>query len=251
MRKNKKPIKKIVEDFYNEVASGGGCCSSCSCSSMQDNVEISKSIGYEKETIDQFSDANLGLGCGNPTAMANIKEGDRVLDLGSGAGFDAFIAARKVGNKGQVIGVDFSKPMIAKAKANAKKYGFKNTRFIYGDIETLPVDDSSIDIVISNCVINLAPSKEKVIKEIKRVLKPTGRAYLSDIVLLKELSEKQRSDESLIGGCVGNAILKNEYLDLIDKVGLKITILDEDREISKRQYKGIALESLKLELSNN
>lgn len=249
MKINKKPIKKIVKDFYNEVASAGGCCSSCSCSSIKDNVKISESIGYGKETIDQFSDANLGLGCGNPTAMAEMKEGDTVLDLGSGAGFDAFIAAKKVGDKGLVIGIDFSKPMIAKAKANAKKYGLENTKFIYGDIENLPVDDNSIDIIISNCVINLAPNKEKVFQEIRRVLKSKGRAYLSDIVLLKELSERERNDENLIGGCVGNAILKDEYLSLIQSTGLKSKILDEDRDISKRQYQGIALESLKLELT--
>lgn len=244
---DKKPIKKIVKKFYDEVAKSKSCCNSCSCGS-QSNEEISESIGYSKSEIGSFADANLGLGCGNPIAMAKIKVGDTVLDLGSGAGFDAFLAVKRVGEKGRVIGIDFSKPMIKKAKSNARKYGYKNIEFLYGDIENLPVKDKTADITISNCVINLATSKEKVFKEIKRVLKPTGRAYLSDIVLLKELGEKERNDEKLIGGCVGNAILKDKYLELIKKAGLKARILDEDKQISKRQYRGIALESLKLEL---
>lgn len=243
----KKPIKQIVKKFYDEVANSGGCCERCSCSA-KNNKEISKSIGYSESETGELAEANLGLGCGNPTAMAKIKTGNTVVDLGSGAGFDAFLAAKRVGTRGKVIGVDFSKPMIAKAKSNAKKYGYKNTKFIYGDIEKLPLDDGIADIIISNCVINLSSSKEKVFKEINRVLMPTGRAYLSDIVLLKDLSEKERNDEKLIGGCVGNAILKDEYLKLIKKAGLKAQILDEDKQISKRQYRGIALESIKLEL---
>ena len=194
------------------------------------------------------SDANLGLGCGNPTALANIKEGDTVLDLGSGAGFDSFLAVRKVGKSGKVIGVDMTDEMLDKARNLADKYGFKNVEFRKGDIEKLPVEDESVDVIISNCVINLAPDKTKVFKEAYRVLKKTGNMYVSDIVLLEQLTPEQRADEKLIAGCVGGALLKEDYLKIIKNAGFKYNILDEDKEISKNQYQGIALESLKVQL---
>ena len=193
-------------------------------------------------------EANMGLGCGNPTALADVKKGETVLDLGSGAGLDAFIISKKVGNKGKVIGVDITREMIKSAKKYAKKYNYKNVEFILGDIEKLPIEDNSIDVIISNCVINLAPNKSKVFKEAYRVLKKKGRMFVSDIVLLGELTEEQRNNEELIAGCVGGAIKRNDYLNIIRKTGFKIKILEEDKKISKRQYEGINLESLKLKI---
>jgi len=240
-----KDVKKIVKDSYSEIAKKDKTC--CSCGS-QDNVDIAKSIGYTDEELKVAGEANLGLGCGNPTAIANIKEGDVVLDLGSGAGFDAFLAVKKVGDTGRVIGVDMTEEMIDRAKGLADKYGYKNVEFRLGDIENLPVENESIDIIISNCVINLAPDKLRVFKEAYRVLKMTGKAYVSDIVLLGKLTEEQKCDEELIAGCVGGSLLKEDYLKAITDAGFKFRILDEDKEISKRQYQGINLESLKVEL---
>jgi len=174
------------------------------------------------------SGANLGLGCGNPLATALLKAGDVVLDLGSGAGFDAFLAAKKVGSRGKVFGVDMTDEMLEKAKENAKKGGFTNVEFKKGDIEDLPVDDNSVDAVISNCVINLAPDKAKVFKETYRVLKTGGRLMVSDVVLVKPLPNNLKNDKDLLIGCVSGAILKEDYLNLLKKTGFtKITIHKE------------------------
>lgn len=240
-------IKRIVKRYYGKIATGGGCCNSCGCCSKNDNERISKSIGYSDQEIKSVSDANLGLGCGNPTGMGKIKEGDVVLDLGSGAGFDCFLAAKKVGAAGKVIGVDMTEEMIDKAEINAKKYGYKNVEFRLGDIEKLPIDNNSIDVVISNCVINLVPDKSKVFREVHRVLKKGGRMYISDIVLLKNLSKEQRNDDDLIAGCVGGALLKDDYLKIIKDAGFEVNVLSEDKDISKRQYQEAPLESLKVE----
>lgn len=240
-----KDVKKIVKDSYSKIAKQDSCGCSCGSSNSKD---IAKSIGYSDKEISMASEANLGLGCGNPIALANIRKGDVVLDLGSGAGFDAFLAVTKVGDNGKVIGIDMTKEMIFKAKALADKYGFKNVEFKLGDIEKLPVEDQSIDVIISNCVINLAPDKLKVFNEAYRVLKKTGKMYVSDIVLLEELPKEQRSDEKLIAGCVGGALLKTDYLKIIQKAGFKYRILHEDKEISRTQYQGINLESLKVEI---
>ena len=239
-----KKIKKIVKDSYSESAKK----ESCSCCGSQSDVDIAKSIGYSDEEIAMAAEANLGLGCGNPVALSNIREGDVVLDLGSGAGFDAFLAVKKVGDSGKVIGIDFTEDMIEKSRELADKYGYKNVEFRLGDIENLPFENESVDIIISNCVINLAPDKLKVFKEAYRVLKNDGRMYVSDIVLLEELSEKQRNNAELIAGCVGGALLKNDYLKVISNSGFNYRILDEDKGISKTQYQGINLESLKVEL---
>jgi len=241
----KKDIKKIVKNSYSKIVNNESSC--CSCKSKE-NTDIAKSIGYTDSEIQMASEANLGLGCGNPTALANIKKGDVVLDLGSGAGFDSFLAVKKVGYKGKVFGIDMTDEMLEKAKKLAKKYGYQNVEFIKADIENLPLEDEFFDIIISNCVINLAPNKYKVFSEAYRVLKKTGRMYVSDIVLLEELTREQKSDEELIAGCVGGAVLKEEYLKIIKDSGFKFNILDEDKDISKKQYNGIALESLKVEL---
>jgi len=238
--------KQIVKKYYSEIAGSGGCCS-CSCGSQTGSKQIAKSIGYSDEEIKSAGVANLGLGCGNPTGMGEIKEGETVLDLGSGAGFDCFLAAKKVGKSGKVIGVDMTEEMIARARDNAKKQGYDNVEFKLGDIENLPIDNNSIDVVISNCVVNLVPDKSKVFKEVYRVLKKGGRMYISDIVLLDNLTKEQKENEELIAGCVGGALLKDDYLKIIKDAGFNVRILSEDKDISKRQYQGIPLESLKVE----
>jgi SAM-dependent methyltransferase len=238
-------IKEVVKKSYAKIATQN--CG-CGCGGGNSNNEqIAKSIGYSEEEIGAVSEANLGLGCGNPVAMGKIKEGDTVLDLGSGAGFDCFLAAKKVGDTGKVIGVDMTEEMIEKARKNAEKYGYKNVEFKLGEIEDLPIEDNSIDVAISNCVINLVPDKEKAFREIFRVLKKDGKIYLSDIVLLEDISEELKNNEELLAGCVGGALLKDEYLEIIKKAGFEVSVLSEDKDISKRQYQGIPLESLKIE----
>ncbi|MCX6803793.1 MAG: arsenite methyltransferase [Candidatus Diapherotrites archaeon] len=239
-------IKKVVKESYSKIAQNSGCTCSCSCKSKS-NESIAKAIGYLEEDLKEIPEANLGLGCGNPTSLGEIKEGMTVLDLGSGAGIDCFLAAKKVGKSGKVIGIDMTIEMIGLAKENAKKYGFRNVEFKLGEIEELPVEDNSIDVIISNCVINLSPDKSKVFSEARRVLKKKGKMLVSDIVLLKELDKWQRGDKKLIAGCVGGALLKEEYIKIIKSAGFEVKIVSEDKEISKKQYDGIPLESLKIE----
>ena len=227
-----KDIKEIVKEGYAKVAKqGSSCCgpgSSC-CGSADLAEDISRRIGYSEEEIEGVPEgANLGLGCGNPVALASLREGDTVLDLGSGAGFDCFLAANKVGKKGKVIGVDMTPEMIEKAKENAKKSNYRNVEFRRGDIETLPVDDDSIDVVMSNCVINLSPDKAKVFKEAFRALKPGGRLTISDIVLLKELPGFVKESIEAYVGCVSGAILKSEYLQKIEAAGFRdVRVIEE------------------------
>ena len=245
-----KEVKQAVKKAYSKIASESGSCCSCKSSCCGDQIsseQISKSIGYSEEEMKAVPEANLGLGCGNPTALGKIKEGDVVLDLGSGAGFDCFLAARKVGKSGKAIGIDMTREMIKKARSLAEKHGYANVEFRFGEIEKLPVENESVDVVISNCVINLAPDKSKVFKDAHRVLKQNGKMYVSDIVLLKELDASQKNDKDLLSGCVAGALLKDDYLGKLEKAGFKVKVLSEDKEISERQYNGIALESIKLE----
>ena len=238
-------IKKIVKDAYKEIAvSGSGC--GCSCNKAKN---ISKSIGYTDEELKIVGEANLGLGCGNPLAFGKIKEGDTVLDLGSGAGIDAILAAQKVGEKGKVIGVDMTIEMVEKARENAKKQGIENVEFLLGEIENLPIKDNSVDTIITNCVINLTPDKAKTFSEAYRVLKPQGKIYLSDIVLLEELTEEQRNNKKLISGCVAGALLRDDYLNKIKSAGFSVRVLYENKGISKDQYNGMPLESIMVELT--
>ena len=200
MEKNK--IKEIVRENYAKVASSSSrCCSSGSVSCCgQPGMEkvIGSSIGYSDIDMEKVPEgSNLGLGCGNPIALASIKEGEVVLDLGSGAGFDCFLAADKVGPEGKVIGVDMTPEMIEKARDNARKDGYKNVEFRLGEIESLPVEDNSINLIISNCVVNLSPDKDKVFKEAYRGLKPGGRIMVSDIVLTKELPDFIKKEQKL------------------------------------------------------
>lgn len=239
--------KEVIKKKYQEIAVlGGSCCSGSSCCGDSSPVDLSKSLGYSESDVQAVPDANLGLGCGNPTAFAELKPGNVVLDLGSGGGFDCFLAAQKVGSSGKVIGVDMTPEMVKKAQANARKYGYLNVEFRHGDIEDLPVEDSSVDVIISNCVINLAPDKEKVFREAFRVLKPQGKMFISDMVLLEDLPEELKNDSGLLAGCIAGAVLKEEYLRLLKKAGFSVEILNEDLDISKRQYGDLPVESLKL-----
>ncbi|MFA6281270.1 MAG: arsenite methyltransferase [Candidatus Omnitrophota bacterium] len=224
MKRETKEIKKIVREGYAKIAtqkvsccSGGSCCGGASLAK-----DISKIVGYSDKEMDAVPEgANLGLGCGNPVAIASLKEGETVLDLGSGAGFDAFLASPKVGKSGRVIGVDMTPEMIDKARANAKRGNYTNVEFRLGEIEKLPVEDNSIDIIISNCVINLSPDKESVFKEAFRVLKTGGRIMVSDLVLLKELPDKIKKSIEAYVGCLAGASLKDKYIGCIKEAGFQ------------------------------
>ena len=200
-----------------------------SCCSAPTNEQVSKIIGYSESEMNSVPEgANLGLGCGNPTALASLKEGERVLDLGSGAGFDCFLAAKKVGKQGKVIGVDMTPEMLDKARANAKKGKYTNVEFRLGEIENLPVADNSVDVIISNCVINLAPNKKRVFEEAYRVLGPNGRLMVSDIVLLKELPESIQNNVEAYAGCISGAELKIKYLELMREAGFQeVKVIEE------------------------
>lgn len=215
-------IKKAVRDGYGKIARGerSSCCGPSSCRGAPGADTISKIVGYSDDEMTSVPDgANLGLGCGNPIAHASLKEGEVVLDLGSGGGFDAFLAAKRAGAAGKVIGVDMTSDMIDRARRNAEKGGYTNVEFRLGEIEHLPVDDNSIDVIISNCVINLSPDKEKVFKEAFRVLKPGGRLMVSDLVLERVLPEKIRKSVEAYVGCLAGALLIGDYLAAIEAAG--------------------------------
>jgi SAM-dependent methyltransferase len=229
---DEKKIKKKVREGYAKIAKQEtSCCGSIDvcCGTANSPVEISKTIGYTDEQLQSVPEgSNLGLGCGNPTALASLHPGEIVLDLGSGAGFDCFLAANKVGPSGKVIGVDMTPEMLRKARENAKKAGYTNVEFRHGEIEKIPVEDTSVDVVISNCVINLSPDKKKVFEETFRVLKSGGRLAVSDIVLLKDLPEKIKNSVEAYVGCISGAILKDRYLQLLKDAGfIDITVTDE------------------------
>ena len=218
-------IKKAVRDNYAQIAKQGscGCSPVSSCCGGPDTAEVlSKRVGYTDAEIGSVPEgANLGLGCGNPLALASLKKGETVLDLGSGGGFDCFLAAQKVGPTGMVIGVDMTHEMLARARANAEKSGLGNVEFRLGEIENLPVADNSVDVVISNCVINLSPDKDRVFQEAFRALKPGGRMMVSDIVLLKPLPDAIKNSIAAYVGCVGGATIKGEYLDAMKGAGFQ------------------------------
>jgi arsenite methyltransferase len=198
------------------VVPGSPCCGSTDVAQ-----NISKAVGYSDEDIGAVPEgANLGLGCGNPVAMASLKDGEVVLDLGAGGGFDCFLAAKKVGKKGKVIGVDMTPEMIDKARENARWGGYTNVEFRLGEIENLPAADNSVDAVISNCVINLSPDKKRVFSEAHRVLKPGGRVMISDLVLLKELPQAIKSSVEAYVGCISGAMLRDGYLEAMREAGL-------------------------------
>ena len=212
-------VREVVHQRYAEIARDGGVSPAGCCGPQP--AEVARRIGYSAEEAAAVPEgANLGLGCGAPLAAAALREGETVLDLGSGAGFDAFLAARAVGPRGRVIGVDMTDEMLAKARANAQQADAGNVEFRKGYIEALPVDDASVDVVISNCVINLAPHKEAVYREVARVLRPGGRMVISDIVLNEPLPEVIAADVAALTGCVAGAALRDRYLATIEAAGL-------------------------------
>jgi len=214
--------KEWVKQRYGAIASQAqkGCCSETTC--CDGATTAAERIGYTQEDVAAApAGADLGLGCGNPLALASIIPGETVLDLGSGAGFDAFLAAARVGPTGRVIGVDLTSEMIEKARSNAAAAGYTNVEFRLGDIETLPIEDASVDLVISNCVLNLVPDKPKAFREIVRVLKPGGRVAISDIVLDGSLPESLRGSEDAYCSCVSGAIGRAEYLSELEAAGLR------------------------------
>ena len=216
-------IKGYVKERYGGIArSGGGCGCGTGCCGTPSPDLISKVIGYSEEEMAAVPEgANLGLGCGNPTAIAALKPGETVLDLGSGAGFDAFLAARRVGPNGKVIGVDMTPDMLSRARDNAINGNITNVEFRQGEIEDLPVESGTVDTIISNCVINLSPDKPKVFAEAFRVLKPGGRIAVSDIVLLEPLPDYIRDSVAAYTACVAGANLKEEYLGAIKAAGFE------------------------------
>ncbi|KOP82460.1 arsenite S-adenosylmethyltransferase [Bacillus sp. FJAT-21945] len=238
-------IRNNVRQNYKEIAlrvvSNDNCCApSCCTPEENQNIsieEISKKMGYTTEELKNIPNgANMGLGCGNPQAIAELKEGETVLDLGSGGGFDCFLASPKVGDKGRVIGVDMTPEMITKSRNDAEKSQFNNVEFRLGEIENLPVADSSVDVIISNCVINLSPNKKRVFNEAYRVLKEGGRLAISDVVMTTELPEKLQADIQLYSGCISGASTVDNLADLINQAGFKnIAIIpkDESKEFIK------------------
>ena len=224
-------VKKIVRKRYAKVAktSGSCCASEVSCCSVPSGSDLSKMVGYSQDEMNSVPEgANLGLGCGNPTALASLRAGERVLDLGSGAGFDCFLAAKRVGKDGKVIGVDMTPEMLEKARRNAAKGKYENVEFRLGEIENLPVADNSVNVIISNCVINLAPNRKRVFEEAFRVLAPGGRLMVSDIVLLKPLPEAIQKSVEAYAGCIAGAEIKDKYLELMRQAGFKeVTVLKE------------------------
>ncbi len=216
-------IRQAVRRQYGQVAESEGCgCGPVCCGSTAPADKLSQALGYSAhETALVPQGANMGLGCGNPQAIADLKPGETVLDLGSGGGFDCFLAARQVGDAGRVIGVDMTPEMVTKARANAEKGGYRNVEFRLGEIENLPVADASVDVIISNCVINLSPNKPRVFAEAWRALKPGGRLAVSDVVAFAELPEDIRQDMALFTGCMAGASLISEVEEMLRASGFR------------------------------
>lgn len=231
--KTQDQVKEMVRQKYSDIAlqsketNQSSCCGSGCCTTDVSNImadDYTQVEGYDP-------DADLGLGCGLPTQFAKIKKGDVVIDLGSGAGNDAFIARHETGEAGKVIGIDFTPAMIERARQNAEVRGFNNVEFRQGDIEKMPVIANSADVIVSNCVLNLVPNKDGVVKEIYRVLKPGGHFSISDIVLEGELPEQIKNAAEMYAGCVAGAIQKQAYLELIELNGFKNIIVQKDKPI--------------------
>ena len=226
-------VKAMVKQKYSEIAlqdkdtNATSCCGAGGCS-----TEVYNIMSDDYTTLEGYnSDADLGLGCGLPTQFAKIKKGDVVIDLGSGAGNDAFIARHETGETGKVIGIDFTPAMIERARKNNEVRGFNNVEFRQGDIEKMPVTGNTADVIVSNCVLNLVPNKDGVIKEINRVLKPGGHFSISDIVLEGELPKQIKEAAEMYAGCVAGAIQKQVYLELIESNGFKNITVQKDKAI--------------------
>ena len=228
MKKNEAKVREMVREGYSKIAKQESSCCSCGCGSV---TSVSEQVGYTRDELKSVPEgADLNLGCGNPVAMASLKEGEIVIDLGSGGGLDCFLAANKVGIKGKVIGVDMTAEMLDKARANCRKGKFTNVEFRLGEIENLPVANNTADVIISNCVINLSPNKQRVFEEVYRVLKPNGRLMISDMVLLKEIPEAIAKSVEAYIGCIAGAEKRQDYLNHIKKAGFnKVEIVEETK----------------------
>jgi len=245
--RNHEEIRQSVRQVYGDIAKrerdGCGCGPSC-CSGEQtiSPQQASKKLGYSKEELRSAPEgSNLGLGCGNPQAIAALKPGETVLDLGSGGGFDCFLAANQVGSAGKVIGVDMTADMVSKARGNAGKGGYKNVQFRLGEIEHLPVADGEVDVIISNCVVNLSPDKAAVYQEAYRVLKPGGRIAISDIVAVSELPDEIRDNLALHAGCIAGAETIDSLKQMLAEAGFQsitIRLNEKSRETIKEWAQG-------------
>ena len=229
---NELKLKEIVKEKYSKIAlendqNNDSCCNSGCCCTSTNNI-----MSESYDSLNGYNpDADLGLGCGLPTKFAKIKNGDTVIDLGSGAGNDCFIARAEAGEKGKIIGIDFTPEMIEKAKNNVKKHGYTNVEFIQGDIENIPVESNFADVIVSNCVLNLVPNKKAVFNEIYRVLKHDGHFSISDIVLVGDLPEKIKSAVEMYSGCVSGAIKKDVYIKHIEETGFKNITIQKEKSI--------------------
>jgi arsenite methyltransferase len=226
MKKNEANVRTMVREGYGKIAKKENHSCGCGCGCV---TNVSEQIGYTKEELSAVPEgADLNLGCGNPVALASLKGGETVIDLGSGGGLDCFLAAKKVGPTGKVIGVDMTAEMLDKARENCKKGKYTNVEFRLGEIENLPVADNTADVIISNCVINLSPNKQRVFEEAYRVLKPAGRLMISDMVLLKDIPEAIVKNVEAYIGCIAGAEKKQDYLNQIKRAGFnKVEIIEE------------------------
>jgi len=242
MAKKNEKIKQHVKKHYAELAKGTSCCDVSTCCGPSSRTSYAKMIDYSDEELKGLPDSVIGTvaGCGNPTALAGLREGEVVLDLGSGGGIDAFLAAKKVGSKGKVIGVDMTEEMIQLAKKNAEKMKADNVEFRLGELENLPVEDGTVDVIVSNCVINLSPDKDKVFSEAFRVLKPGGRMLISDIVTKGELPSEIRENLEMWAACVAGALDEKVYLQKIMNAGF-----EKVEVVAKNYFMGMVL-SLKV-----
>jgi ubiquinone/menaquinone biosynthesis C-methylase UbiE len=246
----KDEIRQEVRKRYTDIAKSDsarcGCSPSCCTPQDLSIKDLSAKLGYTSQEINSVPDgANMGVGCGNPQAIAMLKEGETVLDIGSGGGFDCFLAAKQVRDKGHVIGVDMTPDMISKARENAQKGNYTNVEFRLGEIEYLPVADNAVDVIISNCVINLSPDKSQVFREAYRVLKPGGRLAISDVVAIQELPEVMRNDVEKYTGCIAGAATIDELKAILEQVGfvnIKILINEESKNFIKDWFPGSGAE---------
>ena len=231
--KKEQELKEIVKDKYSRIAEHGKAenASSCCGATTSSNKVYNIMTDNYSETDGYVENADLGLGCGLPTQFAQIKKGDTIIDLGSGAGNDCFVARHETGVEGKVIGIDFTPIMVEKARINAEKLGYNNVEFREGDIDTMPVNNDIADVIVSNCVLNLVPNKQKVVGEIFRVLKPGGHFSISDIVLIGNLPDALKEDAEMYAGCVAGAIQKSEYLQLIKDKGFQNIKIQKEKPI--------------------
>lgn len=232
--KNEQELKSIVKEKYAKIAEQdkGENASSCCGATTPSNKVYNIMMDDYSETKGYVEDADLGLGCGLPTQFAKIQKGDTVIDLGSGAGNDCFVARHETGAEGKVLGIDFTPIMIEKARKNTEKLGYNNVEFREGDIDAMPVSNDFADVIVSNCVLNLVPNKQKVINEIYRVLKPSGHFSISDIVLVGNLPDSFKEDAELYAGCISGAIQKSDYLNFIKEAGFKNITIQKEKPIT-------------------